>query len=153
MNRLFVAAEAANIRTDGPDRVPADYFLAIYPQFSSVAIPQIVIDMAMERANAAIQEPRWHSQWKMAVCLYAAHIVTMWLKSASNADDPVSTIVTKGDSKGAMTSKSVGGVSVSYGQTSADSDLAGYGNLRDTIYGQQLASMAKLAGRGMMVVR
>ena len=153
MSDWSIVQEASNIRSDGPDSVSRDEFLAFYPQFGSAEIPSVVIDMSLERANAAIQESRWHSNWKIGVMLYTAHMVTMWAKSAANADDPRSTIAHKGDATGAMTSKSVGGVSVSYGSTSGDGDLAGFGNLRDTIFGQQLATMAKLVGHGMMVVR
>ena len=150
---ISVVTTAANIRTGGSDRVVSEDFLAVYPQFGSAAVPQIVLDMCLDRANAAIQESRWHSAWRMGVCLYAAHMITMWMKTAASADEPATAIVHKGDSNGALSSKSVGGVSVSYGSTAGDSDLAGFGNLRDTIFGQQLASLARMAGKGMMVVR
>ena len=153
MNEMSIVGLAANIREGSSTELTHDDFFAIYPQFMTAELPLAVVDMYVESANAAIQEERWHSRWRQAFCLYVAHYCTMWMKTATSADAPASSIVHAGDAKGAMTSKSVGGVSVSYGQTSADSDLMGFGSLRDTIYGQQLASLAKLTGIGMMVVR
>ena len=110
--------------------------------------------MMLDNANAAISERRWHTMHKLAVCLHTAHFLTMWAKTyTADPESPLAEVVHKGDSNGSLSSKSVGGVSVSYGNTSADSDLAGFGNFRDTIYGQQLASMARMVGKGLMVVR
>ena len=145
---------ASNILQGSSQVLTVDDFLAVYPQFGNEeTVPELVLQMFVDEANAAIQEARWHSLWRRAVCLYVAHNATLWLKTKANADAPASSIVHSGDSNGAMHSKSVGGVSVSYGSTSADNDLAGFGSLRDTIYGQQLASLARLVGHGMMYVR
>ena len=48
--------------------------------------------------------------------------------------------------------KSVDGVSVSYGSSEGSADLNGYGSWKDTVFGEQLATMAQMMGAGMMVV-
>ena len=152
-SRLHVVAAASNIRAGSEHVLSAEEFLLLYPQFGGEAVPDGVLQMFIDNANASINENRWHELWKLGVCLHTAHYLTMWLKTLSSPDDSASTIVHKGDSNGSMSSKSVGGVSVSYGNTSGDGDLTGFGSLRDTIYGQQLATLAKTVGKGMMVVR
>lgn len=151
---LYDVLTASNIRTGSTSQLTVEEFLAVYPQFGNEeAVPDAVLAMLVDEANAAIQEARWHSLWRRAVCLHVAHNATLWLKTMADPDASASTIVHKGDSNGAMHSKSVGGVSVSYGNTSGDSDLTGFGSLRDTIFGQQLATLAKQVGHGMMLVR
>lgn len=153
-SRQWVVAEAANIKGGSDSKVEIDEFLQLYPQFCNESFPKQVIELMLDNANASIRKPKWHEQWKLGVCLHTAHYLTMWAKTfADPYDTTLSAITHKGDSNGALSSKSVGGVSVSYGSTSADGDLAGYGSLRDTIYGQQLASMARMIGKGLMVVR
>ena len=147
---------ASNIRVDNgvSGEVTAETFLAMYPQFDEPTVPFVFLDMILSRANESIQEARWHKYKTLAVCLFAAHYCTLYLKSAvpEGVMDPA-TIAGKGESKGTMTSKSVGSVSVSFGSAEGASDLAGYGSWKDTVYGQQLASMARLFGAGMMVIR
>ena len=148
--------EAANIRVDGDSvvQITASEFLEIYPQFSTDAIPKAFLDMTLDRANASIQEARWRSSRKMAVCLLVAHYCTLYLKTAvPEGVTAPSVIAGRGESKGAATSKSVGSVSVGYGSAEGSSDLTGYGSLRDTVFGQQLATMARMVGAGMVVIR
>ena len=148
-----IALIASNIRGGGDEPVSVDEFLEIFPQFSSNAIPDAYLDMILENANAAIQSARWHTMRKMGVCLYVAHFATLYLKTQADANDSPDVIAHKGDGGGNVTSQSVGGVSVSYGSSEATSDLAGYGSWKETVFGQQLATMARQVGKGMMVVR
>lgn len=150
-----VIQEASNVRIDNDTStaVTSGEFLEMYPQFSSPAVPAAFLLMTLERAHASIQEARWFSNRKFAICLFVAHFCTMYLKSkvSDGVTDPAA-IASKGENKGAATSKSVGSVSVSYGNSEGVSDLLGFGSLKDTIYGQQLATMAMNAGIGMMIV-
>lgn len=149
-----IIAQASNVRAGTNPAFAASDFLAFYPQFKNSAvtppsgyseglnIPDAVFDEFLSMANAKIQEIRWHSQWKTAMCLFIAHNATLYLTAASGNTDSASLV----------TSKSVGDVSVSYDVNAVSDDLQGYGDLKTTIYGQQLASKARLLGKaGMMV--
>ncbi len=148
---LNVVREAANLRSKNGQEVSVMDFLTLYPSFENM--PPEVLDLMLQQANDTVLESRWHARWKLGVCLYAAHLLTLWLKTSTpdGADDAA--VAAAGQSRGTVTSKSVGGISVSYGASEATGDLAGYGSLKDTVYGQQFASMARLVGRGMMVVQ
>ncbi len=146
-----VVREAANLRSKNGQEVSIMDFLTLYPSFENM--PPEVLELMLQQANDTVLESRWHARWKLGVCLYAAHLLTLWAKTSTpdGADDAA--VAAAGQSRGTVTSKSVGGISVSYGASEATGDLAGYGSLKDTVYGQQFASMARLVGRGMMVVQ
>lgn len=147
---------AANIRTGSGTLITLEDFLEVYPQFKpeSSTVPEAYLSMILDTANRSISENRWHSQRKMAVCLYVAHFATLWLKTSAGMEGANPAIIAnKGNSNSNISSKSVGGVSVSYGAAEGSSDLGGYGSWKETLFGQQLATMAKLVGAGMMVVR
>ena len=147
-----VVAAAANIRTeDDGSVVTLAEFLEMFPQFETV--PQEYTEMILDQANHAILKARWHTLWKMGVCLYVAHFCTLYLKTKPLPGASDVTIARKGDSAGNASSKSVGGVSVSYSAPEGSSDLTGYGAWKETEFGLQLATMARTVGRGMMVVR
>lgn len=148
---------AANIRTGSSSAVTLQEFQEIFPQFGNeytTVVPEAYLQMILDQANAAISESRWHSKRKLAVCLYVAHYATMWLKTSEGLEGAApSTIARKADGGGSISSKSVGGVSVSYGASEGASDLLGYGTWKETEFGLQLATMARQVGMGMMVVR
>ncbi len=146
-----VVREAANLRSKNGQEVSVMDFLTLYPSFENM--PPEVLELMLQQANDTVLESRWHARWKLGVCLYAAHLLTLWAKTSTpdGADDAA--VAAAGQSRGTVTSKSVGGISVSYGASEATGDLTGYGSLKDTVYGQQFASMARLVGRGMMVVQ
>jgi hypothetical protein len=152
MNPGIISA-ASNIRGGGDEPVTMEEVLEVYPQFSTEALPSAFLETILEAANAAIQSARWHTKRKLAICLYVAHFSTLYLKTLVDPTASPTSIARKGDGNGNVSSKSVGGVSVSYGSAEGASDLTGYGSWKDTVYGQQLASMARLVGAGMMVVR
>lgn len=143
---------AANIRTaGGKNRLSEAEFLEMYPQFSTV--PLSYLEMITEQANAAILESRWHTKWRHAVCLYIAHYCTLYLKTTPPEGASDAVVARRGDGAGNVTSKSVGGVSVSYGAAEGASDLTGYGAWKETEFGLQLATLARMVGKGMMVIR
>ncbi len=146
-----VVREAANLKSKNGQEVSVMDFLTLYPSFENM--PPEVLELMLQQANDTVLESRWHARWKLGVCLYAAHLLTLWAKTSTpdGADDAA--VAAAGQSRGTVTSKSVGGISVSYGASEATGDLTGYGSLKDTVYGQQFASMARLVGRGMMVVQ
>ncbi|MBR2800359.1 MAG: DUF4054 domain-containing protein [Oscillospiraceae bacterium] len=148
-----IVLTAANIRGGGDSPVTLAELKEVYPQFASEALPEAWLQMTLDSANAAIQSARWHSLRKQAICLYVAHFATLYLKTLADPAASPTAIARKGDGSGNVTSKSVGGVSVSYGSAEGSSDLTGYGAWKETEFGQQLATMARMVGKGMMVVR
>ncbi len=141
---------AANLRSGPNPNYNVEDFLVIYPQFGEV--PREVLEMYVEMAHQSILKSRWHSKWRVAMGLYIAHFVTLWAMTAEDGPLTPGQLSESGESKGAVMSKSVDGVSVSYGATSADSDLVGWGSYKDTLYGQQFATLSKLVGYGGMYV-
>ena len=85
--------------------------------------------------------------------LYIAHFATLYL-GVPDQGAGRQAIANAGKLQGGITSKTVGSVSVGYdnGQA-ATSDLTGWGAWKLTTYGAQFATMARMVGAGMMVVR
>lgn len=159
-----LAGAASNIRTgDNPTYAIAD-FLAIYPQFGSTTpiapaiegttnIPTMVIQLYIDLAQACIKQARWHTTWSIAMSLFIAHFCTLWLRGTCSPDDNKDTIIDAGYTEGIITSSSVDGVSYSMDIASSANDLEGYAAWKSTSYGIQLATFAKMYGKGGMVVR
>lgn len=140
-------AEASNLRTPEYPEFSISEFLEIYPQFTTI-VPDAVLNMYLEQALQCIQRPRWKAQWKSGLCLYIAHWLTLWLWSNSPKGSPAAVVANNGMSHGSISSKSVDGVNVSYGQTAAASGLTGWGSYKDTLFGQQFLTMARIIGHG-----
>lgn len=137
--------------TDNPSFDVQKDFLDVYPQFGVVPIE--VVNMFYTIADASIKEKRFHTMWKYLMCLYIAHLSTLYLQSlGSGADSTVSEVLGNAMPKGVAASKSVDGLSISYEFADTASDLHGYGTFKYTIYGQQLATFVKLFGHAGMWV-
>ena len=146
-----VKATASNLRSAEYPCFTSGEFLELYPQFASV-VPSAVLEMYVEQARNCIQRSRWKAQWKSAMGLYIAHWLTMWLWGSAPEGSPAAVVANNGMSHGSVSSKSVDGVNVSYGQTSAASSLSGWGSYKDTLFGQQFLTMARIIGHGGMYV-
>lgn len=148
---MSVFNTASNI-VGGAGTLTIDRFLEFYPQFA--AATEQVLNVYITACNSAITPERWGAYYEMAACLYVAHFVVLHYRSCGvNVDtsDP-SSIAKLGSTQGEISSKSIDGVSVSYGQNQGTSDLQGFGAFKDTAFGQQLATLAKLVGMGGMYV-
>lgn len=143
---------ASNLRPVSLPEFSKSDFLAIYPQFGGDIVPDAVIDMFLEQALSCIQQSRWHSMWKSGLCLYIAHHLTLWLMGNAPAGSNGATVAAAGMVQGSVSSKSVDGVSISYSQSGAQSDLTGWGSYKETIFGEQFATMARMVGKGGMYV-
>lgn len=153
-------ASASNLRAgDNPPYLLADFYAnypaygprGVSPNFTYLVDP-IIIQMYIDLANASIKETRWRTSWKIAMGWFIAHFITLYLQSMSDANSTAAQVIAKGQSKGLMASKSVGDVSVSYDYSSIAQDLDGWASWKLTAYGQQLATMGKLVGRGGMYI-
>jgi hypothetical protein len=88
----------------------------------------------------------------MAFGLFVAHWITLYMETYSDTPLTPAELRRIASTQGEISSKSVDGVSVSYGQRGGDADLVGWSSMKDTVYGQQFASLAKLMGMGGMYV-
>lgn len=152
MSQNSIVSRASNIR-DGknPEFTAAD-FRALMPEFTVEVINDALLGNIVEMAHSIVKKARWHQMWKEGMRLFIAHKVYMHLKTTAVGSDPAS-IVSAAASKGIATSKSVGAVSITYDVSSLASDLEGWGDWKESVYGTQFASMAKLIGKGGMYVR
>ena len=148
-NRII--AEAANLRGGDNPNYTTETFLARYPQFEG-KVPEAFLDMYIGLANASLSYKRYFDAWEMVMGLFIAHFCTLYLQTAVDANGTAAEILAAGELRGLQTSKSVGGVSYSYDYGTALAGLDEWGGWTTTAYGVQLATLAKLYGKGGMVV-
>lgn len=152
-----IIGDASNIRTGSNPAFALSDFLTTYPQFGPDGngidiVPQIVVQMYIDLADACIKEARWHAYWKIAMGWFIAHFCTLYLQGASDPSGGAAAAISAGQAKGLNTSESVGDVSVSVDYNTIAQDLDGWAAWKLTIYGQQLATAGKLVGKGGMYV-
>ena len=154
MNGVFnIQANASNVK-DGtnPPFVLSD-FTGFYPQFGGLQeLPDLILEQFIGLANAYINIDRWKNSWKLGMCLFVAHFSTLYLQTFADANATANQVMAAAQAKGLITSKSVGDVSVSYDFSSAVNGLDGWANWTSTAFGIQLASLAKILGKGNMWV-
>lgn len=148
---------ASNIKTGTNPPFTLEDFLNIYPQFGKNSegnynVPLGVLEMYLDIANDCIKKVRWHSKWKMGMCLYIAHFCTLYLQSMVDPNLGAKGIAEASKSQGLDTSISVGDVSVSTDYSVATTDISGYVGWGLTSFGQQFISMARLVGKGGMYI-
>lgn len=153
-----LAAEASNIRTGDNPLFTIEDFYSIYPQFgpatdSTYVIPQIIVQMYLDLANATIKETRWHSYWKIGMSLFIAHFCTLYVRGVANPDSKEAGILKAGQLVGLETSVGVGDVSVSTDYSIIANGLETWASWVSTSYGLQFASIGKMMGKGGMIVR
>lgn len=150
MNGLM--ADAANIRDGINPPFTLEDLKVTYPQFLGEAVPDVVLEMHLELAHHAIKEARWHSYWKMAMGLFIAHFATLWAMGTAQPNSTAADVVSAGEARGLVTSKSAGGVSISVDYNTITSGLSGWAAWNATQYGTQLATLAKMVGKGGMQI-
>lgn len=148
-----VVANAANIKEGINPPYTIKDFYDVYPQFENLELlgPEIV-EMYIGLANAYLNIDRYKSVWKIAMCLFIAHFCTLFLQSTTPVGSSAKEVIAAGQSKGLISSKSVGDVSVSYDYSMIAQGLENWAGWTLTAYGVQLASLAKIAGKGGMYV-
>lgn len=158
MDRLSIVAGASNLKHGTNPPFTLEDFYSIYPQFGKddegkQAVPEIMIETYIDMANSCIKESRWHKSWKVGMSLFIAHFCTLYAQSSSDVNAGLSGIIKAGSTKGLDTSVSVGSVSVSTDYSITMSNLSGYNGWQLTLYGQQLIQLARLYGKGGMMIR
>ncbi|MGM9572346.1 MAG: DUF4054 domain-containing protein [bacterium] len=165
-NVYQIIANAGNIRTGGNPEYTAEDFLKMYPQFGvkrqsddaednllvTETVPNYVLEAWVKMAHASLHKNRYHDMWEIAMGLFIAHWLTLYLQTAADPEDQINKIISAGLAKGLQTSKSVGDVSVSYDFSLIGSDFDGWGTYGQTAFGQQFITIAKMSSlRGMVV--
>lgn len=152
-----IVSNASNVNTeDNPEYTLSDFY-AIYPQFNkdangNQAVPETIIQMYINLASTCISKTRWGDYWNVAMCWFIAHFCTLHAQSIADPGSNANAVVQTAQAKGLDTSVSAGGVSVSTDYSAIAQDLDGWAQWKLTAYGQQLASVGKLAGMGNMMV-
>lgn len=141
-NVFNLISDASNIKIgENPDYTNVT-FLNFFPQFKE-KVPDEVLKSFINLANANINIARYKSFWNMAMNFYVAHFLTIYISECQRLG---------ANSVGMITSKSVDGISVSYDTASIMNDLDGWGGYKQTSFGIQFATIAKLAGLGGIYV-
>lgn len=149
----YVKGEANIARGENPP-FNLDDFFTVYPQFQGVnGLSNEVIEMYISFANEVVNIERWGSQWTLGMCLFVAHFCTVYLMSYTNPQSSAASVIAAGQTKGLVSSKSVGDVSVSYDFSLAMNDVTNWGQFNLTTFGNQFVSLAKLMAKGGMYVR
>jgi hypothetical protein len=155
-----ITSGASNILVGSNPTFTISNFLAVFPQFgdtqtpdNNMLVPITIQQMYITMANASILQVRWHSMWQYAMCLYTAHFCTLWLQTQSGPNSTAAQVVATAQAMFPESAVSAGDVSGSYDISSVAGDLPGWAMWKTTSFGIQLASMARMVGRGGMVVR
>lgn len=152
-----VITAASNIKTgDNPTFALKDFYIQ-YKQFGpnddgDFIIPEIVMQMYLNLANASIKEARWHSSWKLAMGWFIAHFLTLYVQGMADPNSGAAGVLQAGKAKGLDTSMSAGDVSVSTDYSIIANGIDGWANWMSTSYGTQLATIGKFMGKGGMCV-
>ena len=154
MSRLFgLVAKASNIVEGVNPPYTIEDFRTVMPQFTSDVISDAVLSMYVELANNVVQEARWHSYWKEGMRLFISHFSSLYVLSAASAEDPEqSSIASLSAVRGIVSNKKVDQISVSYDLSVINEDLAGWGAWKETVYGEQFATLARMLAKGGMYI-
>jgi hypothetical protein len=112
----------------------------------NLILPQAVIQMYINLAQASLTFNRWLDYWQVGMSLFVAHFCTLYLRSEGNVGSTAGQIANSGLEKGITVSKSAGDVSLS-AKPLLD-DLEGFASWGLTSYGAQLATFARIVGMG-----
>lgn len=150
-----VRAAAANIG-QGRGDYTAEQFQADYPQFFTAEgeplLPLPMLQQVIDMANTAVQPDKWLDSWRFAVGLYAAHYVTLYLRSYAPGSETAAAAAASGALVGVVKSATLGDSSVTYDTSAITAGTEDWGDLNSTTYGQMLANRAKLIGLAGMTV-
>lgn len=144
-----VIARAVGIysTTDNPEYT-SNNFLMAYPQFSIIDIS--VVDAWVGIAHQCVKYSLWDKTWELGMGLFIAHFLTLYQQTIE--EDLGNPVLSKGLSKGLITSESVGGMSVSYDLGSFTSEFDGWGTFKQTIFGQQYVHFLQMMGGFFILV-
>lgn len=126
-----------------PSAITVNQFRKMLPEFSDSSIYlDEMIEPWLGLATSLLNQPRWGTFYNMGIALFTAHELTLGRQAqitASRGGVP-------GFGVGAVTAKSINGVSVSYNP--GLSTLEGGGDWNLTTYGMRFLRFARMYGSG-----
>ena len=150
-NDIGLINTASNLKRNENPPFYLEDFYAIYPQFQGLdELPDLIVQMYIDFANEVVNIARWGKQWKLGMCLFVAHFCSVYLMSFVENNSEAAAVIAAGQSKGLISSKSVGDVSVSYDFSLAMQNVDTWGQFNLTLFGNQFVSIAKLNSKGGM---
>lgn len=150
---MSIASRAANrVSAENPPFSAAD-FRQMMPEFTFEIAADSVVEHYAAMAHAVVKAARWHELWREGMRLYIAHFLTLYLEGSADISAGAGGILSAGMASGAVTSKSVGAVSVSYDAKAGTDGLQGWGAFHRTNYGIAFATLARMHGKAGMFVR
>jgi len=123
------------------------------PEFTDEIAPDEVVGRYVMMAHAVVLKARWHELWEEGMRLYIAHFLTLYLQGSADPSAGSLGILNAGVSRGAVQSKSVGAVSVSYDAKAGTDGLEGWAGFQLTNHGIAFATLARMHGKGGVFVR
>lgn len=155
---LGIIATASNLKAGTNPPYTLEDFYSVYPQFGpatdevTYAVPQVITQMYLDLANTCIKEARWHGFWKVGLSLFIAHFCTVYLQGTADSSSGAAGVLKAGQAQGLQSSVSVGDVSISTNYSVIANGIDGWAGWKLTSYGQQLAAIGRLVGKGGMYV-
>ena len=149
-----IAADASNVRGGDSSTYTVSDFLEMYPGFDDdTIIDSTILQIFVDLGLICIQEGRFHGAYTVVLGYFIAHFATLWIEGNSDPDSGAAAVLAAGQSRGLVTSESAGDVSVGMDYSVIAQGLEGWASWMTTSHGRNLASLAKLYGKGGMVVR
>lgn len=122
-------------------------FLAEYPQFTDT-VPEAVVTRTIARAHGVLAVDRYFTDWAYAMGLYVAHYCTLYLQTTASASASAEDAMATGQAVGTLTSMTQGDVKVVFDHGVQTQGTADWGQWNATVFGRQLATLARLYGLG-----
>ena len=113
--------------------------------YTSQLVPLAIIQVYLNLAYASLMSSRWREAWTLAMSLYIAHFLTLYLQTDGNPQTTASQAVANGLQQGITVSQGADGLSQGLQLLGALDSWAAW---TLTSYGVQLATMARVVGAG-----
>lgn len=118
--------------------------------FESPVVPLAIVQAYLNLATASLMSSRWREAWPIAMSLYIAHWLTLYLQTTANPTPSAAQAVTQGLQRGIAVSKAVGDTSIGL---QALTGLEEWGAWAQTEFGLLLITMARAVGSGPIYIR
>lgn len=140
--------------TDEAGTYTAAMFAEDFPQFFSGAesIPAGMLEQFVTLANKSVLPSAWGDWWRYAAGLFTAHWAALYLKTYNDGTQPGASVAAASGQTGLVASATLGDTSISYDNTAINAGTVKWGTWNATIYGSQLATLARSVGIGGMYV-
>jgi len=153
-----IVSTASNVLSGTNPSFALNDFIAMYPQYGpnsdgDYLVPILILQMYIDLANACVKQIRYRSYWALCMGFFIAHFATLYLQGIASPGSTAAQVIDAGRAQGLTTSESVDGVSVSTDYSIIASSLGSWAAWNLTSYGQQFATMARMVGKGGMMVR